>query len=283
MLAFHKEVHAVNGSEEDMEADHKTMYPKANGPLFSLEMLVDTPQAGRLISIHHPGELPDLINEPIEIYPGNTYNILVTPSVTAIEDDVKKMNPYRKNCVSHLFDQELTIFRKYSKSGCMLECKLRRAAKRCGCIPWDYPKLDEGAPICHFQTTTCFKTEMSKGVTPTECSCLNDCDLVSYTYDIIVKSTQVNDYCYGSEGLWQEHVAPWQGRNNFLGLAAEAFSKSYRELIGLETSSQENLCEATLRGGIAAVKIYIGPPAADVSTRSLRVTFADRVANIGEI
>ncbi len=272
MEAFHKEVHMVKETEE--VENHKTLYPKANGPLFSLELLVDAPQSGRLITIHHPLDLPDFINEPIEVYPGNAYNILVTPSVMTVEDGVKKLSPLRKNCISHDSDRELTMFRKYTKSRCMHECRLKRAADSCGCIPWDYPRFDQEVPICHFWARECFKTELSKGVAPTECSCMNDCHGVSYTHDVLVKDAQSDDYCFS---FWRKHVSPWQDRNDFFDTAA-SFSFEQLRYFTLEP---HQACKEALQSGIAAVKIYIGPPAAHVSTRSLRVTFTDRIANIG--
>ncbi len=270
--AFYEEVHAVKGTRE--EDEQLPIHPQANGPLFALEMLINTPDTGRLIAVHQPSVLPDLINEPIEIYPGNTYDVLITPSVTQIEDEVKKMNPYSKNCISALNENHLKMFRNYSKSACMLECKLTRAAEACGCIPWDYPRINDTVPICHFYTKLCFREEMAKGVTPSECSCLNDCDSVSYTRDIIVKPSQKRDYCYP---FWLEHIEPWYARNKFFRVASSTFEEmTYR------MGAEEDRCENKIEKELAVVKIYFGPAVAAVTTRSLRVTFTDRVANIGE-
>ena len=34
----------------------------------------------------------------------------------------------------------LEVFGHYSMANCKLECALRRSAKRCRCIPWNYPR-----------------------------------------------------------------------------------------------------------------------------------------------
>ena len=33
----------------------------------------------------------------------------------------------------------LNIFNVYTRAACMLECQMKYAKNRCGCIPWDYP------------------------------------------------------------------------------------------------------------------------------------------------
>ena len=53
------------------DVNRPVLHPKSNGPLFSLEMLLDVPRdSSRLISVHSPKETPDLLNEPIEIEAG---------------------------------------------------------------------------------------------------------------------------------------------------------------------------------------------------------------------
>ena len=45
-----------------------------------------------------------------------------------------------------------SMFKRYSQSGCLFECRLKYAIVKAGCIPWDYPVpsgIDERAyPMC---------------------------------------------------------------------------------------------------------------------------------------
>ncbi len=165
LRAFHREmVEAAAGTAED---ESHLFHPVANGPLFSLELHIRTPESGRTMTIHPPSDLPDLVNEPIEIYPGNTYSVLVTPWVTLADTAVREMDPERSKCQSSSSNgPQLRLFRQYSKSLCMFECKLERAARHCGCVPWSYPRIDDEAPVCHFKAQLCFEAEMSRGLAP---------------------------------------------------------------------------------------------------------------------
>lgn len=69
-----------------------------------------------------------------------------------------------------------SIFRFYSQKSCKFECRLRQAEKECGCIPWDYPQLDENIElICDGIKTACFQNAM-KGYNETSCQCDPDCE-----------------------------------------------------------------------------------------------------------
>ncbi len=60
--------------------------------------------------------------------------------MTDVDPAVANLDEGRKNCLSSSDDLSLSLFRLYSKAGCVLECNLRRAERECGCVPWDYPR-----------------------------------------------------------------------------------------------------------------------------------------------
>ncbi len=107
-------------------------------------------------------------------------------------------DPSYKTCSSPHDSRGLKVFRNYSRAACIMECKwdtvddkqmnillkrvcllifhflfcekrLRLALSKCGCIAWDYPRLDEAAPVCNFFVgTLCFRPEMRRARAPLE-------------------------------------------------------------------------------------------------------------------
>ena len=51
----------------------------------------------------------------------------------------------------------LKIYSNYTKSGCLMECKIDYALRTCGCIPWDFPHFTLNDPTCDEYGTTCFE------------------------------------------------------------------------------------------------------------------------------
>ena len=93
--------------------------------------------------------------------------------------------PYQKN---------LTYFDTYSQDNCLLECRVKKISKRCGCAPWFIPRNKENVvkigagdsisnlPICTSIGNKCFQ-ESSKSynedlIDRGECDCKNDCEMV---------------------------------------------------------------------------------------------------------
>ncbi len=54
-----------------------------------------------------------------------------------------------------------SIYQRYTRQTCVLECKLRLAHASCNCTPWDLPKAVAGTggkiSVCDHQGTSCFQ------------------------------------------------------------------------------------------------------------------------------
>ena len=85
--------------------------------------------------------------------------IFIQSSDPEIQNGVE---PDKRQC---LFPNEknLSLFRGYSFSNCILECYLERAAGITGCIPWYFPRhQDSQLAACDPWKTTQFTQEISK-------------------------------------------------------------------------------------------------------------------------
>ena len=95
--------------------------------------------------------------------------------------------PHQKN---------LTYFSTYSQDNCLLECRVKKISKYCGCAPWFIPRKKVSnstiyknekvsilnLPVCGSKGSKCFneKTKVyNEDLTDrTECDCKNDCEMV---------------------------------------------------------------------------------------------------------
>ena len=51
----------------------------------------------------------------------------------------KLLTESQRHCRLSENNENLKIFKVYSQEACILECKIEKALKRCGCMPWYYP------------------------------------------------------------------------------------------------------------------------------------------------
>lgn len=83
--------------------------------------------------------------------------IRVAPTyVVKTTEEFRSMKPARRNC--HFPDEvPMHYFPEYSESNCILECYWRKAAGRCGCVPWFVKKAFPESPLCDVFGNICFK------------------------------------------------------------------------------------------------------------------------------
>ncbi len=59
--------------------------------------------------------------------------------MTECDDSVRDLDLADRNCRFPDETDGLTLFKRYSKNNCLLECWVLAASDRCNCTPWDYP------------------------------------------------------------------------------------------------------------------------------------------------
>lgn len=84
------------------------------------------------------------------------------------------------------------MLKHYRKEGCLFECRLRFAAKKAGCIPWDYPmpKNMSDVPLCKSsnqdKTLEEFGIQMDSKASLSNCNCLSNCEEVEYETQVLI-------------------------------------------------------------------------------------------------
>ena len=105
----------------------------------------------------------------------------IVMNVFQSSQDFRKWNAKNKVCYFST-DKKLSFFKHYSQDNCLLECRLKKITKICGCTPW-YLK-QENYQICTHFGNICLEKQLS-GYSDdlkdrTECDCLNDCEMVHF-------------------------------------------------------------------------------------------------------
>ncbi len=193
METFYREMLEVKGVE-----DPPVWHPQSNGPSFTFLAIVDMPYSGGgLMTLHHHLDVPSSFDRPIVVERGKAYSVSVTPTVSRVDSNVERLDPEEKKCLSPHDRHNLTVFKSYSHSACVYECRLRIAAgpDAMNCSAPEHPRLDEASPVCSVDNSPLFGFYMAH-VNPTrDCSCPRDCDTVHYEFYTSVFDLDVNAMC----------------------------------------------------------------------------------------
>ena len=79
--------------------------------------------------------------------------------VFLLKHSASKFSEERRKCRFRTENLDLKLFSQYSQSACRLECQVKMATSKCGCVPWDYPQLmkDNLLPVCEGWGRYCFE------------------------------------------------------------------------------------------------------------------------------
>ena len=130
---------------------------------------------------------------------------MVTPTTLSSFENAASYSPKTRNCLlakerPNTEERSRTVFKKYSQTTCLLECRLQELIEMFQCIPWDlvllqnretrltnmYAKKAFNFNYMHFRlckgvVSQNFKNLLSKSANSTFCEkCMGDCDLVTY-------------------------------------------------------------------------------------------------------
>ncbi len=109
------------------------------------------------VTLHDPYKPADLRSEGVSIKPGYASTFLITPSQVVTSDSVGRLDLDKRNCKFHSENGTLRIFSTYTQAACTFECSLDHAEGRCGCVPWNYPRLLSSSEICDYMGVFCFE------------------------------------------------------------------------------------------------------------------------------
>ncbi len=110
-------------------------------------------------------------------------------------DAIKGLSLEKRNCKFHSENEDLRIFSKYTQEACKFECQLTQAEAKCGCVPWNYPRMANDTPVCDYMGVNCFEQVMSDTTVSEKCFCPYDCDTTRYGYSVSSTALDFETLC----------------------------------------------------------------------------------------
>ena len=149
------------------------------------------------VVLHDPSKPANVRAKSLSIPLGHFTTVYITPKVTHTDQTGRELPERHRGCRLANENRGLKIFKTYSREGCILECQMTRAARECGCYPWDFPistNENEDILFCDIFGNVCFEKVMENTNT-TSCDCPMDCDSISYSYNIFSTPIQPEEEC----------------------------------------------------------------------------------------
>jgi hypothetical protein len=136
-------------------------------------------------------DFPLTFQKGFEVKPGHKNLIALTATKITASEDIRGIEPIRRNCRFADEAEELKLHKHYSQANCYLECALEYSQKKLKadlndthtCTPWFFPFTDAGHIMCDpWQQAKLIKI-MEHDIPTTQCSyCLPDCIRTIYQY-----------------------------------------------------------------------------------------------------
>ncbi len=256
---------------------------KSHGKSFSMRLLLNTPKESWLkwkipkLAIHASHSVPDTTDNYIEPSPGTHTTVVVTPHVTETDLSLLSEDKLVRGCHSQEHDgNPLKLYQNYTKDNCVFECQMKRSTDVCGCVPWNYPKLDEEEKTCSIKGTVCFKEQLAISEEVADCShCLDECNKTDYEYTVHTKPMQ--EICGDDNPDIQKAVDMVVNDNTDNFLPDLHFIQEVGLLYHLGAP-----CHVYIKKNAALIDVHIGPANAVRRIRMPRVTFWQQLSNLGK-
>jgi len=203
---------------------------------------------------------------------GRKYIILISPSQTKADTNLVEVDVSKRECLMPSENDSSKLFKIYSQSNCITECKLTRAAEFCSCIPWNFPHfkdINHTYPLCKGR---CFEEHMKdKSMGSCKSKCLESCELVSYSYVIFEEPIDVDQEC---QNLQNTKI---QFQNQIL-LMNELDLESLAQPDPYKLSHE---CDIAMKQ-TTILTIKLATERVSVVTQQRRVSFSSQLAALGE-
>ncbi|XP_046960542.1 pickpocket protein 28-like [Vanessa cardui] len=112
-----------------------------------------TPYNGAKILLNDPTDYPEVTVLYKYVVLGQSLDIKVEPRIFQSDDDLRQVPLEKRNCAFH--DEFLLQHTdRFSSETCKTECKMKKYADQCGCVPYKYPK-EKSLRICDFGDLEC--------------------------------------------------------------------------------------------------------------------------------
>ena len=218
----------------------------------------------------------------------------LTISIQAMEivpsNGMKDVSIESRNCRLPDENQDLKIFKIYSKPACEFEFRLFEAQEICNCVPWNIPWHSiRRYPICDIYGNYCFKSVWKNNQKGTK-GCLPGCHQLKFTSSEIREKLDAEVLCKNvspfSTGIKRLAAILW----NNSGMTLFTKIKRLKELSTIrnwndatynETEERVKFCKSLVENDLAEVTVIFERPEFIRTSTSKRTSFPDQLGVFG--
>ena len=166
---------------------------KRNGIKLTLDLHSNFQAAGSVyddyeafkVFVGDANEFPNMEDYGLSIEPGHEHFLSVSTTILRADHEIRGIHPKKRNCY---FPDEgnLTLYKVYTFSNCMLECSKKNAESILGCVPWYLPR-SHNSTMCDPWSARIFSTMMGD-IDKHQCDhCLPNCqhDKISVKHNAV--------------------------------------------------------------------------------------------------
>ena len=229
--------------------------------------------------MHDQSTVADLIGTGVDVKPGYISTFIITPSQTITYENTKHLTIAKRQCQFKDETYNSALFKDYRQVNCIFECEVETASNKCGCIPWDYPFLNNSVAICDAFGRFCFKKFMEDPKTIKQCEhCAHDCTTTGYWYSIYSTKIDETEICSNIRFRYALEYGTAKPDNYRM---PPQFLRKYEEILQIKNETSIEQCIERVKK-MAIVNFQIDNQYFNRIKRTQRVTFADTLSNIGE-
>ncbi len=233
--------------------------------------------------LHEPGVLPDVMGYQsayIDVPKGQILTIAFRTTITDTTNDFHKMSFDKRKCV---WNSESN----YHDVNCYSTEMIRLAMEKCQCKPWfiDFDEVDnvKDWPVCFLSSYQCYyravsDTKVSKEILSTKCQ--SACDKTDNAPYLTTQNPMQKFLSTGQINLSPLTNLAWNG---ILDPETNVTRGTINPLViaGLGEKSGPNDFEEIQSRQMTVITMNFGQPTALQITKDAKVTFSDKVGNIG--
>lgn len=104
-----------------------------------LDYICRGPVVGFKVSLHLPGDLPQMANHFVRIPNERDTQITINPEVVRTADSLRGYAPNARGCY-YPDERTLKYFKEYTQRNCELECLTDHTLENCRCVKFSMPR-----------------------------------------------------------------------------------------------------------------------------------------------
>ena len=219
----------------------------------------------------------------------------ITYNVQAMEisptENLKDIPIESRNCRLPQESDGLEIFKRYSKSACEFEFRLKKAKEACECTPWYIPSPSkERYTICDVYGNYCFRTIWNQYQSNIK-ECLPGCHQLEFISSEIREKLDAEYICTkGNKYAGMRHMANKVFQYNGYGLFHKVHTlkrwnaaKNFNNETYNSTQAEIEFCKELVENDLAEVSVMFERPKFIRTIMSKRVSFADQLGVFGNL